>query len=359
MPTRAREDRTSTVSATEVLAGLVDRVTFHNSENGFCVLRVKARGQRDLITVVGHAAMISAGEFVQASGSWINDRTHGVQFRASFLKATAPTTVDGIEKYLGSGMIRGIGPVYAKKLVRAFGQAVFDVIEQEPPRLREVTGIGPKRATRIIAGWAEQKVIREIMLFLHSNGVGTSRAVRIYKTYGPDAVQLISENPYRLARDIRGIGFLTADQIAAKLGIEKTALIRIRAGISFALAEAMDDGHCGLPADELIPLAQKLLEVPPDLVETALALELQHGTVIADDLAERRCIFLAGLYHAEREIAAKLKALASSKPPWPSIDADKAIPWVETRTKLALADSQSQALRTALVSNVLVITGGP
>ena len=142
--------------------------------------------------------MISAGEFVQASGGWVNDRTHGVQFRASFLKAMAPTTVEGIEKYLGSGMIRGIGPVYAKKLVRAFGEAVFDIIEQEPPRLREVTGIGPKRAKRIIAGWAEQKVIREIMLFLHSNGVGTSRAVRIYKTYGPDAIQLISEDPYRL-----------------------------------------------------------------------------------------------------------------------------------------------------------------
>jgi len=182
------------ITPTEVLAGLVDRVTFHNSENGFCVLRVKARGQRDLITLTAHAAMISAGEFVQASGAWVNDRTHGVQFRASFLKATAPTTVDGIEKYLGSGMIRGIGPVYAKKLVRAFGETVFDVIEQEPGRLREVTGIGPKRAEWIIAGWAEQKVIREIMLFLHSNGVGTSRAVRIYKTYGADAVRLISEN---------------------------------------------------------------------------------------------------------------------------------------------------------------------
>src|SRR5438874_8818892 len=351
--------RATPSAATEVLAGLVERVTFHNEENGFCVLRVKARGQRDLITVLGHAAAISAGEFVQASGAWINDRVHGVQFRALFLKVAAPTTVEGIEKYLGSGMIRGIGVVYARKLVRAFGEGVFEIIEQEPGRLREVTGIGPKRAGQIIAGWAEQKVIREIMLFLHSNGVGTSRAVRIYKTYGADAVQLISENPYRLARDIRGIGFLTADQIAAKLGIEKTALIRIRAGISFALAEAMDDGHCGLPADELVSLAQKLLEVLPDLVETALALELQDGTVIADSLEDRRCIFLAGLYRAEREIAERLRALATGKPPWPSIDADKAIPWVEQRTKLALADSQRKAVRVALVSKVLVITGGP
>src|ERR1700760_1651449 len=191
----------------ETLAGLVERVTYHNEESGFCVLRVKARGQRDLITIVGHAASISAGEWVQMSGTWVNDRTHGLQFRASFLKATPPTTVEGIEKYLGSGMIRGIGPVYAKKLVRAFGEAVFDVIQQEPTRLREVTGIGPKRAVRIIAGWADQKIIREIMLFLHSNGVSTSRAVRLYKTYGADAIRLISENPYRLARDIRGIGF--------------------------------------------------------------------------------------------------------------------------------------------------------
>ncbi|MBV9198568.1 MAG: ATP-dependent RecD-like DNA helicase [Alphaproteobacteria bacterium] len=350
---------TLTTSSTEVLAGLVDRVTFHNSDNGFCVLRVKARGQRDLITLVGHAAMISAGEFVQASGSWVNDRTHGVQFKASFLKAAAPTTVEGIEKYLGSGMIRGIGPVYAKKLVRAFGETVFDVIEQEPDRLREVTGIGPKRAERIVSGWAEQKIIREIMLFLHSHGVGTSRAVRIYKTYGADAIRLISENPYRLARDIRGIGFRTADQIAARLGIEKTALIRVRAGISFALAEAMDDGHCGLPTEELLSLTQLLLEVPAALIATALDLELQDGTVIADDLDGRRCVFLAGLYRAEREIAEKLQALAGGKPPWPSIDADKAIPWVEKRTKLALAASQIEAVRVALMSKVLVITGGP
>jgi exodeoxyribonuclease V alpha subunit len=348
-----------TSTPTEVLAGRVDRVTFHNPENGFCVLRVKARGQRDLVTVLGRAAMISAGEFVQASGTWINDRTHGVQFRASFLKATAPTTVEGIEKYLASGMIRGIGPVYAKKLVRAFGEAVFNVIEQEPPRLRDVTGIDPKRAERIIAGWAEQKVIREIMLFLHSNGVSMSRAVRIYNTYGADAVQLISENPYRLARDIRGIGFRTAEQIAGKLGIEKTALIRVRAGISYALAEAMDDGHCGLPAEELVALTRELLEVPAELVETALSLELQGGAVIADDLEGRRCVFLAGLYRAEREIAEKLKSLAVGKPPWPLIDADKAIPWVEKRTKLALAETQIEAVRVSLASKVLVITGGP
>ena len=343
----------------EALAGVVERVTFHNPENGFCVLRVKARGQRDLVTVVGHAAMITAGEFVQISGTWVNDHTHGPQFRASFLKVSPPTTLEGIERYLASGTIRGIGPVYAKRLVREFGEAVFDLIEQHPERLQEVTGIGTKRAARIIAGWAEQKAIREIMLFLHANGVGTSRAVRIYKTYGNDAVRVISENPYRLARDIRGIGFRTADQIAAKVGIEKTALVRVRAGISFALAEAMDDGHCGLPVNELTALTGKLLEVPAPLIETALTLELEAREVVGDLLDGHRCVFLAGLYRAEQTIAERLRALLATERPWPPIDTGKAIPWVEARTGLTLAGSQRHAVRLALLSKVLVITGGP
>src|SRR6202023_1904176 len=319
----------------------------------------KARGHREVVTVIGHAATIAAGEWVTASGEWVNDRTHGQQFKARFLRTSPPTSADGIEKYLSSGMIRGVGPVYAKKLVRAFGEKVFDIIETTPDRLREVDGIGPVRGASILAAWAEQKAVREIMVFLHSHGVSTARAVRIFKTYGSDAIQVMSENPYRLARDIRGIGFKTADAIAAKLGIEKTAIIRVRAGISYALTEAMDQGHCGLPTEELVPLAEKLLEVPAELVETALNLELDGGAVVADDLEGRRCVFLPSVYRAEFEIAEKLKTLAAGKPNWPSIDVDKAIPWVEQRTKLALADSQKAALRVALVSNVTVITGGP
>jgi exodeoxyribonuclease V alpha subunit len=351
---------TAPVSApTEALAGLVERITYHNAENGFCVLRVKARGHKELVTVVGHAATISAGEWVQLSGTWVTDRTHGLQFRAGFLKASPPTTLEGIERYLGSGMIRGIGPVYARKLVRAFGEAVFDLIEAEPGRLREVTGIGPKRASRIVAGWAEQKVIREIMLFLHAHGVGTSRAVRIYKTYGAEAVQVISENPYRLARDIRGIGFRTADLVARKLGTEPTAMIRVRAGISFALAEATGEGHCGLPVGELTAQTAALIEVPPALIEAALELELQEGEVVADTLEGERCVFLAGLYRAEQAIAERLQVLSKGQPPWPRIDADRAIPWVEGKTALALAPSQREALGLALRSKLLVITGGP
>ena len=251
-----------TTARQEVLAGLVERVTFHNADNGFCVLRIKARGHRDMVTVVGHAAVIAAGEWITASGDWVNDRTHGQQFKARFMRTSAPSSIEGIEKYLSSGMIRGIGPVYAKKMVRAFAERVFDVIETEPERLREVPGIGPVRAKRITSAWAEQKVVREIMVFLHEHGVGTARAVRIFKTYGADAVEVMSTNPYRLARDIRGIGFETADAIAMKLGVETTAMIRVRAGISYALTEAMDGGHCGLPVEELVPLAVGLLDVP-------------------------------------------------------------------------------------------------
>src|SRR5437588_8253268 len=301
----------------EALAGLVERVTYHNSENGFCVLRAKVRGHRDVVTVVGHAATIAAGEWITASGQWVNGRNHGQQFKARVLRTPAPTSVDGIEKYLSSGMIRGVGPVYAKKLVRAFGEKVFDIIETTPDRLREVDGIGPVRAASILAAWAEQKAVREIMVFLHSHGVSTARAVRIFRTYGADAIQVMTDNPYRLARDIRGIGFNTADAIAIKLGIEKTAMVRVRAGISYALTDAMDEGHCGLPTDELVPLAEKLLEVPQQLIRTALELELQEGTVTADQVGQTPCVFLAGLYRAERTIAHRLIRLANGTLPWP------------------------------------------
>src|SRR5215468_9802011 len=346
-------------STQEVLAGLVERVTYHNAENGFCVLRAKVRGYRDIVTVVGHAAIIAAGEWITAAGDWVNDRTHGQQFKARFLRTSAPTSADGMEKYLSSGMIRGVGPIYAKKLVRAFGEKVFDVIETMPERLREVDGIGPVRAASILAAWAEQKAVREIMVFLHSHGVGTARAVRIFKTYGADAIRVMTENPYRLAHDVRGIGFKTADAIAMKLGIEKTAMVRVRAGISYALTEAMDEGHCGLPTDELAPLAEKLLEVPGELVRTALDLELTEGTVIADRVGEVPCVFLAGLHRAERTIAERLTRLTNGTLPWPWIDPNRALPWVEKRVGIILADSQAGAIRLALMSKVLVMTGGP
>src|SRR5687768_13206751 len=343
----------------EPLAGLVERVTYHNPDNGYCVLRVKVRGHRDLVTVLGHAASISAGEFVQASGKWEVHREHGQQFRAAFLKSAPPSSLEGMEKYLGSGLIKGIGPVYAKKLVKAFGEAVFDVIEQQGERLIEVAGIGPKRASKIRLAWSDQKAIREIMVFLQSHGVGTSRAVRIYKTYGADAIPLVTENPYRLARDIRGIGFKTADLIAEKLGIPKTAMIRARAGISYALLNAVDDGHCGLPRDELLKMAEELLEIPIEILEDAINLELGDGMVVADTIGDRQCVFMRKLWDAERTIAERLRALRDGQPPWPTIEADKAIEWVQAKLGVTLAESQQAAVRMALASKVVVITGGP
>lgn len=348
-----------TVGHREFLSGLVERVTYHNPENGYAVLRVQVRGHRELVTVLGHAASVQPGEWIQASGTWEVHREHGQQFRAAYLKTAQPTSLEGIEKYLGSGLIKGIGPVYARKLVKAFGEAVFDIIEQTPSRLSEVTGIGPKRAAKITSAWADQKAIREIMVFLQSHGVGTSRAVRIFKTYGADAVSVVSENPYRLARDIRGIGFKTADMIAEKLGIPKNAMIRARAGISYTLLEAVDDGHCGLPRDDLITTAEKLLEIPVAILEDAIRLELDDGIIVADTVGGRECVFLRRLWEAERVIAGRIALLREGQPPWPSIDADKAIPWVEGKLGVNLAASQKDAARMALASKLMVITGGP
>jgi exodeoxyribonuclease V alpha subunit len=343
----------------ENLSGLVERVTFHNPDNGYCVLRLKVQGRREFLTVVGHASAISAGEFVRAAGTWANDRTHGMQFKAKFLQVTTPTTKEGIEKYLGSGMIKGIGPVYAKKLVNAFGEGVFEIIEHEPKRLRRVEGIGQHRCALIIKGWAEQKAIREIMLFLHQYGISTSRAVRIYKTFGNEAIGIITQNPYILARKIKGIGFLSADQIAQKIGIPPDSLIRVQAGLNHILLEAMDEGHCGLPTETLLKAAHKLLEVPYPLLERGLQGEVIEGELIQDSVQGQEVVFLRGLYQAELLIANRLKDLCQGSLPWGSIDIDKAIPWVEERLGLTLAPSQKQAIEKTLHSKVMVITGGP
>src|SRR5437660_3056277 len=230
----------------ENLSGLIERVTFFNEENGFAVLKVQVKGQRELLTVVGSLPSVSAGEWVTAEGQWVHDKEFGHQFKAELLKSSAPTTKEGIEKYLGSGMVKGIGPVYAKKLVEKFGEKIFEIIENESGRLQDVEGIGPMRRRRIKDAWAEQKVIRDIMVFLHSNGVSTSRAVRIYKTYGERAIEQVRANPYRLAQDISGIGFKSADQIAQKIGIPHDSIVRACAGLAHAVQEHPGHGHCGL-----------------------------------------------------------------------------------------------------------------
>ncbi len=350
---------TTTGDNSEHLSGSVERVTFHSADTGFCVLRIKVKGQRDLCTLIGSLPSISPGEYVEASGNWINDRTHGLQFKARFLRCIPPSTIEGMEKYLGSGLIRGIGPHFAKKLIKAFGDQVFEVIEQQSERLLELPGIGKKRHKRVIEAWAEQKVVREIMVFLQSHGVGTGRAVRIYKTYGEAAIEKVRENPYRLALDIHGIGFKTADTIAQKLGIEKDSPLRAQAGVRHVLQELSGSGHCASSREQLVEWAVKSLEVDAPLIHAAINQELGTGTLIADVIDEQPCVFLAALYRAEQGVAKHCQRLLHGDLPWPPINLAKALPWVEEKTGLQLSASQRDAIALALRSKFLVITGGP
>ena len=343
----------------ERLTGSVERITFHSPETGFCVLRVRVRGHRDLVAVVGSAASVAPGEFVEAEGAWINDRNHGLQFKARHLEVVAPSTLEGIEKYLGSGMVRGIGPHFAKKLVRAFGDKVFDVIEHQPERLTELPGIGPKRKQRVTSAWAEQKVIREIMVFLQSHGVGTTRAVRIYKTYGDTAIDTVRDNPYRLALDIRGIGFKTADTLAQKLGIAPDALIRAEAGVRHVLQEFATQGHCAATRENLLDTAADTLDIPQTVLNTALEREILQGNVVPETVEGESWVFLAALHRAEEGVAEHLKRLLQRGPPWGKLDLEAAIPWVERRTGLTLSESQRLAVTRACRAKVTVITGGP
>ncbi len=343
----------------EKLHGSVERVTFHSEESGFCVLRIKTRGQRDLVTVVGNAASINPGEYVEAYGFWVNDKKHGLQFKAQELKAIPPSTLEGIEKYLASGMIKGIGPYFAKKLVKAFGEKVFDVIEKQPDKLMELPGIGEKRKTMVTTAWVEQKAIREIMVFLQSYGVGTARAVRIYKTYGDQAIAKVQSNPYCLALDIHGIGFITADIIAGRLGIAKDSLIRACAGLRHVLQELSSEGHCAAFVDVLKKKSVDLLEIPESIIGTAIDEEVNTGNLVAETIDDKPALFLASLYQAEVSVAKHLQRIQYGDPPWGEINCEKAIPWVEKITGLSLSTSQQQAIVQAVKSKVMIITGGP
>jgi exodeoxyribonuclease V alpha subunit len=343
----------------ESLSGLIERVTFHNEDTGFAVLKVKAKGHRDLVSVVGSLASVSPGEWVTAEGQWIQDREFGQQFKAEMLTSTAPTTREGIEKYLGSGMVKGIGPVYAKKLVGQFGESIFTIIETTSAMLEDVAGIGPKRRKLIKEAWAEQKVIRNIMVFLHSHGVSTSRAVRIYKTYGEEAVEKVRANPYSLAKDIHGVGFKTADQIAQKVGIPVDSLIRACAGLNHVLLEATGNGHCALPMEFMKDEAGKLLMVDAKIVDTALDRTLAGKDLVKETIDHQELIFLPALNRAEEGIAARIRGLCASPAQYPAIDFEKAVEWCQQKTGKDLAPSQREALKQALTTRALIITGGP
>jgi exodeoxyribonuclease V alpha subunit len=343
----------------EIISGLIERVTFFNEENGFCVLRVKVPGHRDEITIFGSLPAVNAGEWLAAEGWWIRDKEHGLQFKAIGLKTVPPTTVEGIERYLASGLVKGIGPILAKKLVERFSAEVLDVIEKRAGELESVDGIGSKRRERITRAWQEAKQVREIMLFLHGHGVSTSRAVRIFKAYGEQVIEKVRSNPFALAKDIYGIGFATADTIAQQLGIPKDSLNRARAGIDHVLLEATSEGHCALPMDKLKAAAVKLLEIQQDTVEQALSQMLTSGSLLLEEIDGEPLIFLPHLRKAEESIAAKIKDLAKAEALYPPIDFEKAVAWCEQKTGKTLAPSQREALKTVLANRVVVITGGP
>lgn len=351
------------VTQLDQIAGLVERVTFHSDESGFCVLRIKARGHRDLVTVVGTLPEVRPGEWLEAQGRWIVNKEYGQQFQAQILRTMPPTTVEGIEKYLASGMIKGIGPVLAGRIVKAYKERTFEIIDARPHSLTYITGIGAGRKQKIAQAWQQQKAIREIMVFLHGHKVSTSRAFRIFKTYGDQAIEKVREDPYRLARDIPGIGFKTADAIAESLGIGKQSDLRARAGVEFVLLQLTEEGHCGYGREELVAMAVKLLEIPDEIIQTAIEYLLQENRIVSrtldSDAGGHPAVFLAGLDLAEKNLAESLIARQTGRHPCPQIDIEKAIVWVEVKTGLQLAVQQRHAVQLACTSKVLVITGGP
>jgi exodeoxyribonuclease V alpha subunit len=333
-------------------------VTYHSDATGYTVCSVRPVGAAsdvNPVTVVGNCAAVWVGEEMRAKGRWVRHAQHGMQFQAESITCIAPTSMEGIRRYLSSGMIRGIGKVNAKRIVDFFGEKTLDVIDKESIRLEEVEGIGPVRRKLIKESWNEQRGVRDIMIFLQSNGVGTGQSARIYRVYGQDAIALVKQNPYRLCRDIWGIGFKTADAIAMRVGIPRDSAVRARAGLLYTLQTQTDEGHCfGIEADLLLQ-AQALLDITVEILADALHEELAAGALVKS--GDR--IYLAHLAKAEEHVAAKLRRLLDTPPSFRPIEADKAVPWAATKIGIDLAPMQRKALEMALASKVSIMTGGP
>ncbi|NTV06534.1 MAG: ATP-dependent RecD-like DNA helicase [Chlorobiaceae bacterium] len=343
----------------ERITGIVEKVSFFSESSGFTVLRLARTGERDAVTVVGCVASVNTDQHIEAVGCWHNDKTWGIQFKATHLGVIPPDTLDGITSYLSSGMVKGVGPHLAKVLVRAYGMEVFTVIEDNPERLLELPGIGRKRLSQVVAGWAEQKAVKNIMLFLHSHGVSTARTIRIYRAYGDDAVAVVSANPYRLILDIPGIGFRSADQIARNIGIASDSPLRARAGIGHALLELSLEGHCRVPEQMLLAACRKLLDIPEPVLEEALRQELSIGTIIAVEEESEKSYYLLSLYQAEWGVAKSIQRIMEDALPWGTVDPAMVIPEAEKQSAIELSESQRQAVALALSSKFMVITGGP
>ncbi len=346
------------------LEGILERVVYANEENAWSVVRLTVPGQGEPVTVVGNLLGVQPGENLRLSGEWIADPKYGRQFKVEAYQTITPKTVKGIERYLGSGLIRGIGKVMASRLVAHFGIDTLEVIEHQPERLAEVGGIGPKRRRDIQQAWIEQREIKEVMVFLQSHGIGTGHAIKIYKRYGAEAMAVLRQDPYRLATDIHGIGFQSADRIAASLGTARTAPERLAAGVRHLLSEAADRGNVFLPRRKLVEEGQRLLEVEPGLIGEAVDALAGAGEVVLDTVPNapeeaREPVYAKALHAAETGVANRLRALLA-RPDLPfDIDPEKAVAWFEKREALSLAPAQREAIRRGLTSKILVITGGP
>ena len=309
---------------------------------------------------MGSTTSVSAGEHLEATGKWVVDREHGQQFKADELKTTHPASAEGIEKYLASGAIRSIGPKIAAKIVAIYKERTLEIFETAPDFLLHIKGIGNERVKRISQSWKEQKEVRKIMLFLAEHGISSGRAIRIYRTYGQESIAKIKENPYRLADDIRGIGFKTADEFAAKMGIDRNSPYRARAAVQYTLQDLASKGHVGYPEPGVVEHTTKLVEIDQLIVEDAVKSAVAEKTVIRETVEGESWLYLAALYRAEVGLAQSVHRIASATPhPMPVIDVEKAIAWVEGKLGIKLASGQQEAIRQACQQKMLVITGGP
>ncbi|UCD79811.1 MAG: ATP-dependent RecD-like DNA helicase [Desulfobacterales bacterium] len=349
------------------LTGQIERITFTNEENGFTIAKVKVTGRRDLVTVVGTLMAPMPGEILEMKGEWTRHPKFGEQFKVLEYRTKVPATIYGIRKYLGSGLIKGLGPVMAGRIVDRFGKKTLDIIESDIQRLAEVEGIGKKRIGMIANAWDAQKDIRDVMLFLQSHGVGTGYAAKIFKHYGSRSIAVVKENPYRLATDIFGIGFVTADQIAAKLGIAGDAGMRVEAGILYVLNQLSDDGHVYFPYEPLISKSCEILDIEREAVVQALGTLALNQKIVIEDLnnsldtfqENHKAVFLSRFHLCETGVARGVKTLLNAPKTMRDIDSQKAIDWVQGQLAISLDDKQIEAVRRAIENKVMVITGGP
>ena len=345
-----------------IIFGLLERISYHNEENDFVVAKLREKEKKELTTIVGNLSGINPGESLKLTGKWVQNKRFGEQFHVETFEVTVPATLLGIQKYLASGLIKGIGSIMSERIVEKFGLHTLEVIEKKPERLSEVEGIGPKRISMIIKAWVEHKEIKEIMIFLQGHGVSAAYSAKIYKQYGDQSIEIVRENPYRLAHDIYGIGFITADKIAQNLGIDRNSLIRAKAGLIYILNQLTEEGHVYYPENQLIHKAKEILSVDEEIVIQAVRELTKEKELFLEDLdpeGNLKAVYLAPFHVAETGVAQMLMNLKESPSNIRPIHPEKAIEWVQQKLNIELARRQEEAILLAASSKVLIITGGP